>query len=93
MSESSCIEGKPSGKKKPHLLAEEGGGMRGWGREKERGESKRERERKRHWIIILALMVVFTPAVFPTLHFSGTSSARSAWLQVHCGRVVRQDQR
>lgn len=54
---------------------------------------KKQRERGTDETIIWAVLPLFTPVVSPTLHISGTSPARAAWLQVHRGRVLRQDQR
>lgn len=56
-------------------------------------KKNRERERGTDETIIWAVLPLFTPVVSPTLHISGTSPARAAWLQVHRGRVLRQDQR
>lgn len=77
-----------------HMLSESGSFPQMKREDKPSREKKnRERERGTDETIIWAVLPLFTPVVSPTLHISGTSPARAAWLQVHRGRVLRQDQR
>lgn len=75
-----------------HTLSESGSFLQmKW--EDKPSREKKKAERETDETIVWAVLPLFTPVVSSTLHISGTSPARAAWLQVHRGRVLRQDQR